>query len=55
MFDVASATAVFNALIGDVSTIVGTTLLALVGILAALLGLGFAISRVRRWITGRKA
>ena len=55
MFDVASASAIFTALITDASTIIGSTLLVLVGVLAGLLGLGFAIRHTKRWITGRKA
>lgn len=45
----------FTSFITDVSSSIFWTLISIIGILAALLGLGFAISRVRRWITGRKA
>ena len=55
MFDVASASAVFTTLTANVSSLIGSTLTTLVGILAALLGLGFAIRHVKKWITGRKA
>ena len=55
MFDVSSVSAIFTAFIGNVSTILGTVLTAVLGILAALLGLGYAVRHVKRWITGRKA
>lgn len=55
MFDVASASSVFSSLTADVSSLIGSSLTVVVGILAALLGLGFAIRSVKRYITGRKA
>lgn len=54
MYSVASASAAFTAAITDVSTLVGTSLTAVLGVFAALLGLGFAISRLRRYIQRRK-
>lgn len=45
----------FMSMAIDVSFLVATFLFGLIAVLAALLGLGFAISRVKRWITGRKA
>jgi len=55
MFDVASASSAFTDLITDVSTVVGTSLVSVLGVFAALLGLGFAISRLRKYIQRRKA
>lgn len=54
MFDAASASNAFTAVIGDVSTLVTSSLTAVLGIFAALLGLGFAISRLRKYIQRRK-
>jgi len=39
----------------DVGSILSTVLVTLLAGLAALLGLGFAIRHVKKWITGRKA
>jgi hypothetical protein len=55
MFNVASASAVFTTLLANISTILGTTVVAVLGIFAALLGLGLAIRWVRKYIAGRKA
>ncbi len=55
MFDVASASAVFTTLLSNISTILGSTVIAVLGIFAALLGLGLAIRWVRKYIAGRKA
>lgn len=54
MYGVASASAAFTAALTSVSSLVGTSLTAVLGIFAALLGLGFAISRIRRYIQRRK-
>ena len=55
MFGVASASAVFSALLEDISLILGTTVTAVMVIFAGLLGLGLAIRWVRKYIAGRKA
>jgi len=55
MFATTSVQTMFTNFTTDVSTLLVYTLGILLGILAAMLGLGFGISRVRRWITGRKA
>jgi len=55
MFPVASTTALLAQFFTDNGTIIYYTFGVLLVALAALLGLGFAIRHVKRWITGRKA
>jgi len=55
MFSTSTVQTMFASFTTDISTLLVYTLGILLGILAAMLGLGFGISRVRRWITGRKA
>lgn len=55
MFGVASATAVFTSLLANVSTMLGTVIVAVFTIFAALLGLGIGIHYVRKYIARRKA
>lgn len=55
MFSVASASAVFTSLTGATGSLIYSTLQVVIVALAALLGLGFGIRHVRKWITGRKA
>jgi hypothetical protein len=55
VFDVASASALFTSLVTDVGTVVYTVFTTLIPIVAGLLGLGFGIRHVKRWITGKKA
>lgn len=55
MFDVATVTALMTTFFTNVSVLLGAILATLLTILAALLGLGFAIRHVKRWITGKKA
>jgi len=55
MFTVASSSALFTALISNTSSLIQTVLTAALVVLAALLGLGFGIRHVKKWITGRKA
>jgi len=45
---------IFTTFVGDVGSILTDNLPLVVGILAALIGLGFLIARVKKWI-GRKA
>jgi len=55
MFPVASTTALLAQFFTDNGTIIYYVFGVLLVALAALLGLGFAIRHVKRWITGRKA
>jgi len=55
MFPVASTTALLTSFFADNGTIIFQTFSVLLVALAALLGLGFAIRHVKKWITGRKA
>jgi len=55
MFATTSVQTLFTAFTTDVSTLLVYSLGILLGILAALLGLGYAIRHVKKWITGRKA
>jgi len=55
MFSTSSVQTLFSNFSTDISTLLVYTLGILLGILAALLGLGFGIRRVRRWVTGSKA
>lgn len=54
MYDVASSTAAWTTFTGDVSILIGLAVVAVLGALAALLGLGFAVRHARKYITGRK-
>jgi len=55
MFSVASASAVFTSLTTATGSLIWSTLSVLIVALASLLGLGFGIRHVKKWITGRKA
>lgn len=55
MFPVASTTALLAQFYTDNGTIIYGTFSVLLIALASLLGLGFAIRHVKKWITGRKA
>lgn len=55
MFPVASTTALLTQFYADNGTIIYSTFAVLLVALAALLGLGFAIRHVKKWITGKKA
>lgn len=55
MFPVASTTALLTQFYTDNGTIIYSTFSTLLVALAALLGLGFAIRHVKKWITGKKA
>jgi len=55
MFATSSVQTLFTTFTTDVSTLLVYTLGILLGILAALLGLGYGIRHVKRWITGKKA
>lgn len=45
---------IFTTFVGDIGSILTDNLPLVLGILAALIGLGFLLSRAKRWI-GRKA
>jgi len=55
MYDIASSTSQFYTFVTNFSTYIGVVLGSLLVILAALLGLGFGIRHVKKWITGKKA
>jgi len=55
MFSPSSVQTLFTNFSTDISTMLVYTLAILLGILAALLGLGFGIRRIKRWVTGSKA
>lgn len=55
MLTIASTTAMLTTFFTDTSTILVYVITTLLVILAGLLGLGFAIRHVKKWITGRKA
>jgi len=55
MFSTSTVQTIFTAFTTDVSTLLTYTLGILLVILAALLGLGFGVRHVKKWITGRKA
>jgi len=55
MFTAASASGLFTSLTSNVGSLIYSTLAVVLVALAALLGLGFGIRHVKKWITGRKA
>jgi hypothetical protein len=55
MFPVASTSALLTQFYADNGTIIYSVFGVLLVALAALLGLGFGIRHVKKWITGRKA
>jgi len=54
MWTAASTTAVISAMFTDTGTILTAVIATLVVAIVALLGLGFAIRHLRKYITGRK-
>jgi len=54
MWPAASTTAVITSMFTDTGTILTATVATVVAALVALLGLGFAVRHVRKYITGRK-
>lgn len=54
MFSVASASAIFTALLGNISTMLGTVLTAVFLIFGALLCVGIAVHYTRKYIASRK-
>jgi hypothetical protein len=55
MFPVASTTSLLTTFFTDNGTIMLQVLTVCLATLAALLGLGFGIRHVKKWITGKKA
>jgi len=55
MFPVASSTSLLGQFFTDNGTLIYYTFGILLTALAALLGLGFGIRHVKKWITGKKA
>jgi len=55
MFPVASTTALNDSFFTDNGVLIYHVFVVLLAALAALLGLGFAIRHVKKWITGKKA
>lgn len=54
MWDVASSTAALGTLFTDTGTILAVVVAAILTGLVALLGLGFGVRHLRKYITGRK-
>lgn len=55
MYDVASSSSQWIQMIFDISWYLEVVLGSLLVVFSALLGLGFAVRHVQKWITGRKA
>jgi len=54
MFATSSFTSVFNGAVSDTGYMVGIVVTAVVVGVIALMGLGFGIRHVKKWITGKK-
>ena len=54
MFGVASASSTFTAFLSNASSLIGSTLAAILGIVAGLLALGWAVRAVKKHVTGKK-
>jgi len=54
MFSTTTAVTTGLALVTDVGTIIGGTIAAIMGLLAALLGLGWAVRKFKQKVSGRK-
>jgi len=52
--DVSDINSFFSTFLTDLSTVLSTNVPLILGILAALLGLGWVVRKVRRYITGKK-
>jgi len=53
-FGTSTAPTLVNDMISDVAVIIGAVVVTILGLLAALLGLGWGIRKFRGYITGRK-
>lgn len=49
-----TAPGLVNGLITDVATIIGAVVVAILGLLGALMGLGWGVKKFRAYITGKK-
>lgn len=54
MYSVASSSEALTQFFSDNGTLIGVVVVAVLAGLAALLGLGFGVRKVKGWITGRK-
>jgi len=54
MFTAASSTAIIAGMFSDTGTILGATIAVVLGGAVALVGLGFAFRRLKKYITGHK-
>jgi len=54
MWDISDTTGVITSMFTDTGTILTATIATIVVAIVALLGLGFAIRHLRKYITGRK-
>jgi uncharacterized membrane protein YdjX (TVP38/TMEM64 family) len=52
--DATAVGTIFTTFVGDIGSILTSNLPLVLGVLAALIGLGFLITRVKKWI-GKKA
>lgn len=53
-FGTSTAAGHVTQLSGDVALIIGAVIVSILGLLAALLGLGFGVNRFRKYVTGKK-
>lgn len=54
MFDVASASSLFTAALGDIGTLVALVVAGVLGIAVGLIGLGYGYRKIKGHVTGRK-
>jgi len=54
MWTIASTTAVITSMFGDVGTVLAQVIGAVLAVAVALVGLGFAYRKVKKYITGGK-
>jgi putative Mn2+ efflux pump MntP len=54
MFGTSTVSAVFSGLVGDIATIIGASIVVILGLYAALTGLGWAVRKFRHYVSGRK-
>lgn len=53
-FGTSTAPTLVNGLITDVAVIIGAVIASILGLLAALMGLGWGVKKFRHYITGKK-